>query len=146
MATRIKCQQSLILDHKDVYEWTALHHACQNGHLEVVKILVELGGFNVNSTTSSQNSCLHIAAKNGRLPICKYLVEESKQRADVLLKGLDNDTPYEAARDMGKIEEGNYLKYHEKRMLHWRNRSCLLKLYIHRQNTKIFKGFSEGIM
>ena len=111
-----------------------------------MKVLVELGGFNVNSTTSSQNSCLHIAAKNGHLAICKYLVEESRQKADVLLKGLENDTPCEAARAMGQVEEEEYLRYHEKRMLHWRNRSCLLKLYLHRNNTKCFKGFSEGIM
>lgn len=98
----------------------------------------------MNSTTSSQNSPLHIAAKNGHLEICKFLVENS--RADVLLKGLDNETPYESARDMGKHEVGHYLKYHEKRMQHWRNRSCLLKLYLHRHNTRVFKGFSEGIM
>lgn len=78
---------------------------------------MELGKLNVNSLTSSNNTALHIAAKNGHLAICKYLVEEAKPlKADVLLKGLDNDTPCVAALEMGKYEEGKYLRHHEKRM------------------------------
>jgi hypothetical protein len=108
---------------------------------------VEKAGLNVNALTSSNNTCLHIAAKNGYIGICKYLVEEAKPlKADVLIKGLDNDTPCEAALEMGKVAEGNYLLYHQKRMQHWRNRSCLLKFYLHKHNTKVFKGISEGIL
>ena len=48
----------------------------------------------INSVNSSNNTPLHIAAKNGYMSICKYLVENATPiRADVLLKGLDNDTP-----------------------------------------------------
>ena len=84
------------MDHRDVYEWSALHHACLHGHLDVVKVLVEYGHpeININSVNSSNNTPLHIAAKNGHKNICEYLVEFAKPiRADVLLKGLDNDTP-----------------------------------------------------
>jgi ankyrin repeat protein len=78
---------------------------------------VEQGKLNVNSLTSSNNTALHIASKNGHLDVCKYLVEDAKPlKADILLKGLDNDTPSEAALEMGKLEECKYLKYHENRM------------------------------
>ena len=53
----------------------------------------------IYSVTSSNNSALHIAAKNGHLEVCKYLVEHAKPiRADVLLRGLDNETAMEAAQ------------------------------------------------
>lgn len=69
------------------------------GHLECVKLLVEEAEIYVNSVTSSNNSALHIAAKNGHLEVCKYLVEHAKPiRADVLLRGLDNETAMEAAQ------------------------------------------------
>ena len=74
------------------------------------------------------------------------MIEKAKPiKADVLIRGLDNDTPKEAALDMGKYEVGNFLAFHQKKMQHWRNRGCLLKLFIHRKHTKVFKGFSEGV-
>jgi hypothetical protein len=41
---------------------------------------------------------LHVAAKNGYFEICKYMVEDARPiKANVLLKGLENETPKEAA-------------------------------------------------
>ena len=106
-------------------------------------MLVEDGGLNVNATNSSCNTCLHVAAKNGHLAVCKYLVEEAHPiKADVLAKGLENETPMEAAMDMGKFEVGNYLMVHEKKMKNWRNRNCLLKLYLNKNKTEVFKGLT----
>jgi hypothetical protein len=97
-----KLIMALNLDHRDNCEWNALHHACQHGHLDCVKVLVEEAKISVNSVTSSNNSALHTAAKNGHLEVCKYLVEEAKPiKADVLQKGLENETPMEAAMDHG---------------------------------------------
>ena len=75
--------------------------------------MIEIGQLNINNVTSSNNTALHIAAKNGHLNVCKYLVEEAKPiKADVLIRGLDNDTPKDAAMDMGKFDEGNFLAFH----------------------------------
>ena len=109
-------------------------------------MLIEEGGLNVNKVNTSGNSCLHIAAKNGHLNICKYLVEEAQPiKADVLCKGLDNETPMEAAIDMGKFEVGNYLQVHQKRMINWQNRNCLLKLYLNKNKTEVFSRLTQGI-
>lgn len=35
-----------------------------------------------------------------------------------------------------------YLLYHEKRMLMWQNRNCLLKICVNRKQTKLFKHIS----
>ena len=136
----------LSVDYKDMFEWTALHWACKAGFLDIVKVLVEIGGANVNQLNSSHNTPLHIAAKNGFMEICKYLIEVVREpKVDVLIKGLDNETAKDAAIDMGKNELGKYLAFHEKRMEHWKNRNCLLKMYINKNNTTIFKGYTLGI-
>ena len=110
---KIKIMQSVNFDHKDIYEWTALHYACQVGSLSCVRLLIEKGKLNINNITSSNNSALHIAAKNGHLRVCQYLVEEAHPiKADVLIKGLDNDTAKDASADMGKEDVAKYLEYH----------------------------------
>lgn len=97
----------------------------------MVRVLVEIGKIDVNMPNSSNNSALHIAAKNGLQEICKYLVDCAKPvKADVLIKGLDGETPKEAAMEMGHYEVGKFLAYHEKRMRNWRNRNALLKMYL----------------
>ena len=134
------------LDHKDIFEWTALHYACQRGNLSCVKLLIEKGKLGINNITSSNNSALHIAAKNGHLLVCKYLVEDALPfKADVLIKGLDNDTAKDASADMGKEEVARYLDYHQNKMQHWKNRGALIKIYQNKKYTKPFKNFSEGI-
>lgn len=92
----------LNLDHRDSSDWNALHHACQFGQLDCVKVLVEEARLNVNSVTSSGNTPLHIAAKNGHYFICKYLTEDALPfKANVLQEGLEQETPMEAAFDFG---------------------------------------------
>ncbi len=109
-------------------------------------MLVELGKVDVNITNSSNNTALHIAAKNGLLEICKYLVEHAKPtKSDVLIKGLDAETAREAANDMGNYDVGKYMGFHERRMRNWRNRNCLLKLFLSKTKTTVFKGYTLGI-
>lgn len=134
------------LDYVDEYAWTPLHYACCEGHLECVKLLIETAGVNINAVNSSQNSALHVAAINGYLDICKYLIEEAKPlKADVLIKGLYDQTPREAAENHGKEEVAQYLQGHEEKMINWENRNCLLKLCLNRKKTVLFKGFTVGI-
>lgn len=37
-------------------------------------------------------------------------------KADVLIKGLDNDTAKDASAEMGKDEVARYLEYHQNKM------------------------------
>ena len=111
-----------------------------------VSLLVEEARIAINSKIASGYTPLHIAARNNRLLICKYLVEKAKpQRANVLLEGLERDTPRKSAEDLGHGDVAVYLQYHEKRMTMWQNRSCLLKICVNRKQTKIFKGISVPV-
>jgi ankyrin repeat protein len=142
----ISVKQTYNLDQRDQSGWNALHHACHQGTIECVKVLVEEAEIPINALTNSNNSPLHTAAKNGHLSICKYMIEHAKpEKANVLLTGLEGETPMETALDHGKNEVGEYLTHHENRMRHWNNRNCLLKLYLNKNKTTMFKKFSEGI-
>lgn len=72
-------------------------------------------------------------------------MERAPQKADVLISGLDGDTPEEAARGMGHDEVGNYLSYHWKRQNNWKNRQALLKMYLCKSKTTVFKSYTLGI-
>lgn len=136
----VSTTQKYVLDQRDSCGWSALHHACLYGQLGCVKVLVEEAELPINSITNSNNTALHTAAKNGHFSVCKYLVEEAKPiKANVLSKGLDNETPMASAMNHGKFEVGELLEYHERRMRHWNNRSCLLKLYLNKNKTQLFK-------
>jgi len=53
--------------------YTALHYACQNGHLAVVEVLYSLG-VKLNAENKFKSTPLHIAAANGQAAIVKYLI------------------------------------------------------------------------
>jgi len=75
---------------------TPLHYACQEGHLKVVKYLVEQGA-DVNSIAStgwwfdSGMTPLHMACNGGALNVVKYLVDE--RRVKVNVKDYYGNTP-----------------------------------------------------
>ncbi|OUM61687.1 hypothetical protein PIROE2DRAFT_26240, partial [Piromyces sp. E2] len=52
-----------------------LHAACKNGHIDVVKYLVEQGA-NIHQENYNYDTPLYIACKNGHEDIVKYLVEQ----------------------------------------------------------------------
>ena len=99
----------------------------------MVQLLVEQAKISVDGKIASGYTPLHIAARNNYLNICKFLVEQ--HRADVLVEGLEKDTPRKSAEELGKVEVAEYLLKHEKRMLMWKNRNCLLKICINRKQT-----------
>ncbi|KAK3241032.1 hypothetical protein CYMTET_49169 [Cymbomonas tetramitiformis] len=83
------------------YGNTPLHLAAENGHLEVLKILVESAGEEVKERMMLMeneygNTPLHLAAENGHLEVVKVLVEsageEVKERM-MLMENEDGDTP-----------------------------------------------------
>ena len=86
---------------------TALHSAASEGHLEVVKYLVEQGA-DINATTSRYGwTVLHYAATWGQLAVVRYLVE---QGADVNAKDSDGDTARGLAEMFGHTAVARYLR------------------------------------
>lgn len=62
---------------------TPLHAASYNGHLNVVKYLIEVWSAQTNLLSQEGWTCLHCAAMNGYLPVVKYLIEEAKVRSTI---------------------------------------------------------------
>lgn len=58
-----------------------LHVAAKNGHLSMLKLLLERGA-NINIQDESGNTALHYAASNGKKDVVKYLLD---QHADVAI-------------------------------------------------------------
>ncbi|KIK55388.1 hypothetical protein GYMLUDRAFT_137560, partial [Collybiopsis luxurians FD-317 M1] len=69
---------------------TVLHVASSNGHLNIVKHLIEKGVNNLNAADKWGNTALHEAAAKGHLDIVRYLLGKG---CDPLLKTRDGKTP-----------------------------------------------------
>ncbi|KAI3387284.1 hypothetical protein SNEBB_003522 [Seison nebaliae] len=77
----------------DNYMWSALHHAVYNGHLDIVKYLIEELRFPVNQQTMNKCTPLMKAIEKNDLPIVQYLlsknatIDEMKtRRAETVIK------------------------------------------------------------
>ena len=53
---------------------TALHLAAANGHVDVVKVLIQ-NGADVNAVDEYKFTALHLAARHGHVDIAKVLIE-----------------------------------------------------------------------
>jgi ankyrin repeat protein len=62
------------VDHKDNRSWDALMYAAQNGHLEVVRVLLDRG-CNVNHAALTGFTALMTAAKSDHLSVAQMLIE-----------------------------------------------------------------------
>ncbi len=60
---------------RDSIGWTALHAACNNNQHDVVKILTQHDGIDVNVQTSSNYTPLHYACRWGYLKCVQVLLE-----------------------------------------------------------------------
>ncbi|VDI47760.1 blast:Ankyrin-1 [Mytilus galloprovincialis] len=69
--------------------WSALHAACYKGHIEVVKLLIDVG-INPNDTTDSGSTPLHKACQKGHYETVKFLLDlngqEFNSRVDTTIK------------------------------------------------------------
>ena len=80
---------------------TALHMASGNGHLEIVKILLEESRINLNVLNESGNTALHYAALNGKKEIAELLISKS---ADANIKNEFGRIALEDALQNGHSE------------------------------------------
>ena len=69
------CFPDLInLNYKDEKGYTALHYACDEGKLKIVKILLD-ENCDSNIKNNEKETPLHLASKKGYFDICKMLIE-----------------------------------------------------------------------
>ncbi len=95
--------KSLIIEGADVHAWDdyVFIYAALNGHIEIVKYLVEDHDANVHLYG---DLVLRIAASNGQLEVVKYLVEDCD--ADVHAR---DDYALQTAASNGQLEVVKYL-------------------------------------
>ena len=84
---------------------TPLHAASNEGHLDVVQILVEQGA-DQNKTTINGETPIAMASFNGHLEVVKYLLEQGSS-----IEKVDNDgwTPLNSGVLAGQLEVVQYL-------------------------------------
>uniref|UniRef100_A0A8C0FMC1 Ankyrin repeat domain-containing protein 1 n=1 Tax=Bubo bubo TaxID=30461 RepID=A0A8C0FMC1_BUBBB len=89
----------------DEYKRTALHRACSEGHLEVVKKLVEAGAL-LEQKDMLESTALHWACRGGNLDVLKFLLDKGINRnaRDKLLS-----TPLHVAVRTGQYDCGEHL-------------------------------------
>ncbi|MEN2496070.1 MAG: hypothetical protein MHMPM18_000637 [Marteilia pararefringens] len=91
----------------DNFLWTPGHHACFNGHLDCLKLLVRFGFDMSKSLTISNSTCLHLACFSKDKDLIRYLIEIEK--LDPGQENLSGETPLDLARKLckkGQEDEG----------------------------------------
>jgi ankyrin repeat protein len=84
----------------DASSWSPLHLASQEGHLEVVRLLLTRGA-NLNVKTEDWHTPLFLASNNGRLEVVQILLENG---ADLDGSDLLKKTPLHGASENGHFE------------------------------------------
>ena len=78
-----------------------LFAACQKGHEEVVRLLVEEANAEVNKVNGNNQTPINIAAYKGHLGVVRFLLSKG---ADCTIKDQWGDTPLASARAEGHAE------------------------------------------
>lgn len=94
---------------------TAVHKASANGHLEVLKLLIQHGG-DVQLADISGCTPLHVAARNGHLTCVKYLV---LQGADFRMKSKKGNTALAMAKANSQQKVAEYLSNCDREKFAW---------------------------
>lgn len=99
-------------DEADKENCNALYYACQNGNLELVKMLIKK--FDVNAKCWNGNTCLHVACMNGNLDVVKFLL---KRKADIHAKTLSDSMPIHLAAQYNHSSIIKVLLSYDKEMI-----------------------------
>jgi len=87
------------------YHKFIIHIACQQNHLNIVKLLIDRG-IRVNWKNNKGNTSLHIACIFGRLKVAKYLIDNG---ANIHVKNNKGKTPLDIAFEKGHLQIVKYL-------------------------------------
>jgi ankyrin repeat protein len=99
--------QDLIADinHRGLDNWTPLHFAANEGHIEVVKELLSHPDIEREPISSINRTPLHLAAMRGHTNIVRMLIEcKAKPEVDRNYKDFDMNTPLHYASEYGHFE------------------------------------------
>ena len=108
LSAKFRSKALTVLEIRDKYhECTSLYLAAQNGHINLVKLLVRAGADVESENTLSRETPLGCAARNGHLEVVKFLVKEAG--ADVESKSFYGWTPLGRAAQKGHLEAVRFL-------------------------------------
>lgn len=79
---------------------TPAFFACEQGHLDCVRFLIETKGCDVNAKDKFGMTCLHIAFEQGHVEIIEYLLSQGATTVSDML----GRTPIDVATEKGQIE------------------------------------------
>uniref|UniRef100_A0A7S1ERU7 Uncharacterized protein n=1 Tax=Timspurckia oligopyrenoides TaxID=708627 RepID=A0A7S1ERU7_9RHOD len=85
---------------------TALHYACANGHMAIVKLLVSRTA-SVEAVNTSKNTPFHWAVQNGHASIVKWMLKETN--APIAVENERGNTPFDDAQNSGNSKIKNML-------------------------------------
>ena len=86
---------------------TPLHHACEEGHLDVVQYLIDDQKVDPSCRDEDDDTPLHIACVTGQLSVVRLLVEY--YLCDPGLRDKWGDTPLDIALHKGQAHITSYL-------------------------------------
>lgn len=92
----------------DSYGRTALHYAAEQGHADIIDLLLQAGSF-VNAMDFEGMTPLYLAAARGNRDAVQALVLSS---ANINLRATDKSTPLHSAASRGQIEITRILLNH----------------------------------
>ncbi|CAG8502147.1 2563_t:CDS:2 [Dentiscutata erythropus] len=88
-------KNSANIEQQDNDGWTALHNASSQGHLLIVKYLIENADANVDVKSNKGHTPLMNAASKGHLSVVKYLL--NRANANPLVKNCIGESAYDIA-------------------------------------------------
>ena len=89
---------------------TAIHIAAEEGHLPVVRFLVNSGGADENAVNHQGITALHVAARENRTSVTKFLVRKGADQGASASHAAVRGTALEASQSGGATEAAAYLE------------------------------------
>lgn len=94
-----------------VPEWrgrTPAHFACENGHLDCLRFLIEEKGCDINAADKFNMTLLHVAFEFGQINIIEYLLNNGAQ----ITTDVQGRTPLDIAAQKGQLDALRYVSAH----------------------------------